>query len=202
MVNEALRRALREAAGRDAEPTAGIIDSTRERVPGVKTTEVGETRGYDVGKRVKVQPVREHKIEQDHRAIEERYGHMRSFGDVDPAARFCTAYDEVRDYFRHRSGMHEVVPLETQRQQFRARLGELRVLFQAAWRHADPALPTCRGRRDHHGGLRPVEAGRGPPDSPDPPGEEHGRCPRRQPSGVHPSGTTRVTFRAIPRCAG
>jgi len=79
-----------------------------------------------------VQPVREHKIEQDHRDIEGRYGPMRGFGDFDAAARFCTAHDEVRDYFRHRSGMHEVVPLETQRQQFRARLGELRVLFQAA----------------------------------------------------------------------
>lgn len=49
-----------------------------------------------------------------------------------PTARFCTAHDEVRNYFRRRSGMHEVVPLGTQRQQFRARLGELRVLFQAA----------------------------------------------------------------------
>jgi len=52
-INEALRRGRREAAGRDAEPTAGIIDSTRERVPGVKTTEAGAVRGYDAGKQVK-----------------------------------------------------------------------------------------------------------------------------------------------------
>lgn len=72
------------------------------------------------------------KIEQDHRGIKERYAPMRGFGDFASAARFCSAYDEVRDYFRYRTRMYEVVPLAVQRAQFRARLSDLRTLFRAA----------------------------------------------------------------------
>jgi hypothetical protein len=42
------------------------------------------------------------------------------------------AYDEVGAYFRHRTRMNEVVPLPIQREQFRARLAELRAMLQAA----------------------------------------------------------------------
>ena len=51
------------------------------------------------------------KTEQDHRGIKQRYQPMRGFGSFPSAARFCTAHDELRDYFRHRTTMHEVVPL-------------------------------------------------------------------------------------------
>ena len=57
---------------------------------------------------------------------------MRGFGAFTSAARFCAAHDEVRDYFRHRTKMHEGIPLGVQRERFRARLGELRALFGAA----------------------------------------------------------------------
>jgi hypothetical protein len=39
---------------------------------------------------------------------------MRGFGDFDSAARFCRAFEEIRQYFRYRSKTNEKVSLGDQ----------------------------------------------------------------------------------------
>ena len=43
------------------------------------------------------------RIEQDHRGIKQRYYPMLGFAKFESASRFCTAFDELRNYLRVRT---------------------------------------------------------------------------------------------------
>ena len=70
--------------------------------------------------------------EQDHRAIKQRYYPMLGFGSFESAARFCTAFDELRQYFRVRNRRGNHVPL-----------GEQRRLFVERWRSLIAEMTTA-----------------------------------------------------------
>jgi transposase-like protein len=72
------------------------------------------------------------RLEQDHRGIKQRYYPMHGFGSFESAARFCCAFDELRNYLRSRRTMGETVSLLEQRQSFLQRLATLKALIQAA----------------------------------------------------------------------
>jgi transposase-like protein len=58
------------------------------------------------------------RLEQDHRGIKGRYRPMRGFKCPRSAARFCRAYDELRNFLRPRSCHHQYVPADRRRLQF------------------------------------------------------------------------------------
>jgi transposase-like protein len=72
------------------------------------------------------------RIEQDHRGVKQRYHPMRAFANFDSASRFCSGYDEQRQYFRYRTKTKEKVALSEQRQMFRQRYGALQNMLIAA----------------------------------------------------------------------
>jgi len=58
------------------------------------------------------------RIEQDQRGIKQRYDPMRGFGSYAGAARFCTAFCELRQYFRLTTTDPVILSMSQQRQAF------------------------------------------------------------------------------------
>ena len=57
---------------------------------------------------------------------------MQGFGKVESAARFCQAFEEVRQWFRPRQRMKQAVSLTDKCRLFVERFAELRVMMLAA----------------------------------------------------------------------
>lgn len=72
------------------------------------------------------------RLEQDHRGIKQRYYPMRGFGSFKSACRFCSAYDEQRNYFRYQTKAKEKVYLPEQRRLFQERFSALQNMLMAA----------------------------------------------------------------------
>ena len=119
-----------EAAQRFFQQAVAVVGHTPESV----TTDghrsypraISETMGTHVQHRTN--KYLNNRLEQDHRGIKQRYYPMRGFGNVASAARFCCAFDEVRQYFRVRTTVKQKVSLAQQREVFRQRLDILKTL--------------------------------------------------------------------------
>src|SRR3954452_11070503 len=72
------------------------------------------------------------RLEQDPRGIKGRYRPMRAFKCPRSAARFCRAYDELRNSLRLRSRHHQHVPADCQRLRFLRRSMTVLAILQAA----------------------------------------------------------------------
>ena len=90
---------------------------------------IRETMGNEVVHRTNV--YLNNRIEQDHRGIKQRYYLMRGFASFVSAARFCRAFDELRQYFRSCTPTRETMSLAQQRQLFCERLVALQKLMGA-----------------------------------------------------------------------
>ncbi len=72
------------------------------------------------------------RIEQDHRGIKQRYYPLRGFGNFAAAARFCTGFEEQRQYFRAQARSDESVSLAERRHRFQERWASLMADLLAA----------------------------------------------------------------------
>ena len=88
----------------------------------------------ELGKRVRHRTSRylNNRLEQDHRGIKGRYRPMRGFKCPRSAARFCRAYDELRNFLRPRSRHHQHVPADCRRLLHLRRTATVLAILQAA----------------------------------------------------------------------
>ncbi len=88
----------------------------------------------ELGKRVRhrTSAYLNNRLEQDHRGIKGRYRPMRGFKCPRSAARFCRAYDELRNFLRLRSRPHQHVPADRQRLLLLGRSVTVLAILQAA----------------------------------------------------------------------
>jgi len=74
-----------------------------------------------LGARHRTSRYKNNRIEQDHRSVKQRYYPLRGFGSFASAARFCSAFEEQRQYFRAVTRSGEVVLPAARRRAFRER---------------------------------------------------------------------------------
>jgi len=91
---------------------------------------IRETLGDGVAHRTS--RYKNNRIEQDHRGMKQRYYPMRGFGSFAAAARFCTGFEEQRQYFRAQARSGEFVSLAERRRRFQGRWAAILAELTAA----------------------------------------------------------------------
>ncbi|GHP00335.1 hypothetical protein KSF_103820 [Reticulibacter mediterranei] len=123
---EAVKRFFRQAVGTVGHVPERVTTDGHDSYPRA----IREMLGNEVLHRCN--PYLNNQVEQDHRGIKQRYYPMRGFGCFSSAARFCRAFDELRQFFRFRTTMNQSVPLAGQRALFRQRLATLQALVRVS----------------------------------------------------------------------
>ncbi len=100
-----------------------LVDVAERKPPRVTTDQPPPYRRairWILGRKVvhRTNPYRNNLTEQDHRAVQQRDDPMLGFGSFASAARFCSAFEELRQYLRARGRRGEGVPLAEQRRRF------------------------------------------------------------------------------------
>src|ERR687884_658703 len=131
MLSEHRDMAAAQAFFRSAKAVTGVVPDRvttdgHDSYPRAIRTELGQ----DV--RHRTSAYLNNRLEQDHRGIKGRYRPMRGFKCPRSAARFCRAYDELRNFFRLRSRHHQHVPADCRRLLLLRRTATVLAILQAA----------------------------------------------------------------------
>src|SRR4051812_5398244 len=94
------------------------------------TRAIRETLGPDVRHRTSC--YMNNRIEHDHRGIKQRYYPTRGFGSFVSASRFCTGFEDQRQYFRAQAWSGEPVSLAERRRRFQERWAAVMAELAAA----------------------------------------------------------------------
>ncbi len=100
-----------------------VAESKPLRVTTDKHPAYGKAIRWILGRKVVLRTTRylNNYTEQSHRPVKQRYYPMLGFGNFESAARFCSAFDELRQYFRVRRRGESHVSLAEQRRLFTMR---------------------------------------------------------------------------------
>ncbi len=111
----AARRFFRQALAIAEQTPAQVTTDGHDAYPRA----IRETLGSVVTHRTS--RYKNNRIAQDHRGSKQRYYPMRGFGAFASAARFCTGFEEQRQYFRAQARADERVSLAERRRRFQDR---------------------------------------------------------------------------------